>query len=411
MIMVGPLDLISVRAESVIEGTVGSPILIHPNQTAAIMPDDIKITFSKINDSRCPSDVTCVWAGMVTISIDVQKNDQKMQNIDLTLGGEEISEKDLFHEYTIKLVKIDPYPTSTNQITSDEYVATIILEKTLHYLSPLKQFESGVLPNEIQCKKGLELATRTRDNAPVCLSHHTFAKLVLSGWAKPMDENISSQEQISSENKIVTIADNDGSITLKTGETFLLKLGEGFDWDIKIDNQNVLSRVMNIMVVKGAQGVYAAHDSGTATITGTGNPICLTSNPPCKIHSIPFKLNVMVTNDETNPSGISISTEKDQYQIGDMINFTITNIGNSRIMPNGWGYSIDGMDGKHYAPNGVLNKMLVLLPPGKSINWTWNQLDTNGTNVASGKYTITATYTEENTQRQISNSKIIEIIS
>ena len=105
-----------------------------------------------------------------------------------------------------------------------------------------------------------------------------------------------------------------------------------------------------------------------------------------------------------------VLTEKDQYGIGEIINFTITNNGNTRLFPDGWGYSINGSDGNRYAPNGVLKMMIVALPPGNSINWTWDQMDGNSTQVIPGKYTITASYTEENTQKQISSSKTIEII-
>ena len=117
-----------------------------------------------------------------------------------------------------------------------------------------------------------------------------------------------------------------------------------------------------------------------------------------------------VQESQTTSKSLVVLTEKDQYGIGETINFTITNNGNTRLFPNGWGYSINGSDGNHYAPNGVLKMMIVALPPGNSINWTWNQMDGNDTQVIPGEYTITASYTEENTQKQISSSKIIEII-
>ncbi len=39
------------------------------------------------------------------------------------------------------------------------------------------------------------------------------------------------------ESQTVTLADNGRTITLKVNETFLLKLGEGYDWNITIDDQ------------------------------------------------------------------------------------------------------------------------------------------------------------------------------
>jgi hypothetical protein len=166
---------------------------------------------------------------------------------------------------------------------------------------------------------------------------------------------------------------------------------------------------MNIMVVRGAQGIYDAHNPGQAILSGVGDPWCLTSIPSCKMPSILFKINVTVASDNTN-SNLSVSTEKDQYAIGEPINITITNNGDARLAPIGWGYSIVGTDGKQYAPSGVLRMMLVMLIPGNSVHWSWNQMDGNGTQAPTGNYTITTSYTEVGTSKEITDSKIIEII-
>ena len=94
--------------------------------------------------------------------------------------------------------------------------------------------------------------------------------------------------------KIVTRDDQGKTITLNTGDSFLLQLGEQFTWDISISDQNVLSRVINIAVVKGAQGVYIAHQPGTVTLTANGDPLCRQSQPPCMMPSIAFKITVIV---------------------------------------------------------------------------------------------------------------------
>ncbi len=85
-----------------------------------------------------------------------------------------------------------------------------------------------------------------------------------------------------------------GKPSRKVNETFLLKLGEGYDWNITIDDQTVISRAVNVLVVRGAQGIYVAHKPGSATLTATGSPECLKLQPPCARPSILFKLNVIV---------------------------------------------------------------------------------------------------------------------
>ncbi len=78
------------------------------------------------------------------------------------------------------------------------------------------------------------------------------------------------------ENQTITLADNGKTITLNANETFLLNLGEGYDWTI--DDQTIFSRVVNVLVVRGAQGLYVAHRP--ATLTAVGSPECLKSQPP-----------------------------------------------------------------------------------------------------------------------------------
>lgn len=104
------------------------------------------------------------------------------------------------------------------------------------------------------------------------------------------------------ENQTVTPADNGKTITLKVNETFLLKLGEGYDWNITIDDPTVFSRVVNVLVVRGAQGIYIAHRPGSATLTAVGSPQCLKSQPPCAIPSILFSVHVVVQKEEQVPN-------------------------------------------------------------------------------------------------------------
>ncbi|HZT35358.1 MAG TPA: hypothetical protein VFA15_05535 [Nitrososphaera sp.] len=72
---------------------------------------------------------------------------------------------------------------------------------------------------------------------------------------------------------IVTQNDNNKTFTLNKGERFLLKLGQ-LNWDISISDPRVISRVRNIAVIVGAQGIYTADNSGVTTISAQGRPIC-----------------------------------------------------------------------------------------------------------------------------------------
>ncbi len=93
----------------------------------------------------------------------------------------------------------------------------------------------------------------------------------------------------------ITRADNGKTFVIKTGDRFLLNLGmENYTWDINIDNQEVLRRVPNITVIKGAQGVYEALKTGQASLTASGDPLCRSAKPPCMIPSIIFRVTITV---------------------------------------------------------------------------------------------------------------------
>lgn len=92
----------------------------------------------------------------------------------------------------------------------------------------------------------------------------------------------------------ITLADNGGTFTLAVGDEFVLQLGTEFDWTVNDVDQSVISRVRNITVIKGAQGVYRAVGAGRTTLTATGDPPCRKLTPACAAPSILFRVNLIV---------------------------------------------------------------------------------------------------------------------
>lgn len=99
----------------------------------------------------------------------------------------------------------------------------------------------------------------------------------------------------SHEPTIITLNDDGRTVLLHPGDSFLLKLGsDTYAWTVDVDNQAVLSRVINVMVVYGAQGIYKANHPGQAQLTARGNPLCRSSVPMCGMPSRLFTLYVIV---------------------------------------------------------------------------------------------------------------------
>ena len=106
---------------------------------------------------------------------------------------------------------------------------------------------------------------------------------------------------------------------------------------------------------------------------------------------------------------LAVTTDKDQYKTNQTVDITISNNGATQLFPQGWGYTITSQDGQQYAPNGMLKMMLVALAPGNSVHWSWDQKDSNGTQTPSGKYTVTAMYTDETTNKPMTATKQITL--
>ncbi|HEU5221843.1 MAG TPA: hypothetical protein VFU58_07260 [Candidatus Nitrosotalea sp.] len=71
------------------------------------------------------------------------------------------------------------------QVISSNYA---IKNENTATASPLQQFKSGVVTQNITCKEGLVLAIKKQGHHPACVNPDTIPKLVLRGWSEnPLD--------------------------------------------------------------------------------------------------------------------------------------------------------------------------------------------------------------------------------
>jgi hypothetical protein len=98
----------------------------------------------------------------------------------------------------------------------------------------------------------------------------------------------------SSGNLDVTTSDNGRTVLLQVGQRFLLDLGDTYSWNFTINDQTIVSRVPNIMTIRGSQGLFEAHTTGTTTLQATGDPACRQSQPACMMPSVVFSITITV---------------------------------------------------------------------------------------------------------------------
>ena len=92
----------------------------------------------------------------------------------------------------------------------------------------------------------------------------------------------------------VTLADDGNTLPLRPGQRFLLKLGEGYTWDVAIADPAVVSRVMGVIVIRARRDCSRTTSRAATELTASGEPGCRQSQPPCALPSRLFRLQITV---------------------------------------------------------------------------------------------------------------------
>jgi len=102
---------------------------IKYGQELTIKGQNLKVKFdSLLDDSRCPTDVKCLWEGDAKILISVRRGRAKESHMELHTN-QNFTRAGKYQKYTIKLVALDPYPKTRFQLKQSDYVATLLIRK------------------------------------------------------------------------------------------------------------------------------------------------------------------------------------------------------------------------------------------------------------------------------------------
>ena len=105
------------RVDSAFELTIGQPVRLRE-------PDALIQMISVPEDSRCPTDVVCVWAGNGRVRLQVQRGGQTdTLDLNTTLDPHER----VVGSLRIKLIALDPKKTQARAIPAAEYRATLVV--------------------------------------------------------------------------------------------------------------------------------------------------------------------------------------------------------------------------------------------------------------------------------------------
>jgi hypothetical protein len=94
--------------------------------------------------------------------------------------------------------------------------------------------------------------------------------------------------------QIIRMDDNGKTLTLQTGQRFVLMLDDRYVWEVSIDPPGVANLATDSAKIGRSQGVYEAHMAGQTQIMATGDPLCRSQKPACMLPSLIFTLNLIV---------------------------------------------------------------------------------------------------------------------
>lgn len=112
-----------------VKANLGQEFSLSIGQTASIQGEDLQLKFLEVvNDSRCPSDVSCFWRGQASSLIEVTYL-ESVQKVTLVQPGltEEPSGID-FNDYLIEF-NLTPYPEAGKEIKKSDYRLQLVVTK------------------------------------------------------------------------------------------------------------------------------------------------------------------------------------------------------------------------------------------------------------------------------------------
>ncbi|XGW00846.1 MAG: hypothetical protein ACAF41_33250 (plasmid) [Leptolyngbya sp. BL-A-14] len=117
-------------AERVIATSLDKQFELKYAQVAFVRSHNLRIRFSGVSeDSRCPSEVACIWEGQVTIAVNVAQGSRNLGSGNLTISPRSKASSINFENYNIKLLSVSPYPKDSHKVELSEYSVTLVISR------------------------------------------------------------------------------------------------------------------------------------------------------------------------------------------------------------------------------------------------------------------------------------------
>ena len=130
----------------------------------------------------------------------------------------------------------------------------------------------------------------------VTLEQAGTAAAPTGGATKPATHELPPSPTPVRETLTVTLNDATAGRTLylAVGDTFVLKLGGDYIWQVHIGDERVVTHLPNPGAKRDARGPYLARAPGQVELEITGDPACSKASPPCAMPSILYEVKIAV---------------------------------------------------------------------------------------------------------------------
>lgn len=110
---------------------LGREFRLRARQQVTLKGESLRIKFVEVKeDSRCPADVKCVWAGNAAVRLDVSIRGRGSKSLTLnTNSSSSLVDENLYRGYRVKLVELIPYPRSNRKIAAGDYIVTLLVNR------------------------------------------------------------------------------------------------------------------------------------------------------------------------------------------------------------------------------------------------------------------------------------------
>ncbi|HEX6736811.1 MAG TPA: hypothetical protein VF310_00930 [Vicinamibacteria bacterium] len=115
--------------KSVTQPNLDEPFQLRPGQTVTVVGPALEVTFERVEqDSRCPSDVTCVWEGDATVRVVLSQPSRPPQSFQIHTAGS-LGRTVTYLGHQVELRELQPQPRSTAEIPKDQYRLTLAVRR------------------------------------------------------------------------------------------------------------------------------------------------------------------------------------------------------------------------------------------------------------------------------------------